>query len=407
MSEILIDNFNEYQYLFEIVSAVINSKRVPKPINKINIETLYKISRENKFDSYLLYALNDNTIENVTEEFLQKAYFSLTKSINRSSVIDKTFCDIINLFEKNQIKNITLKGNYIKNYYPENELRYMIDIDILVNEYDMKKIDELLKNEGYLFKTSGNIENEYTSKDGVSIEIHKNLLNNTKKNNDFFDNVWDNAIIRKNYKYAYYLDEVTFYLYMVKHCLKHFFSGGFSARMVLDFYVFDMFISSEKINNEKNKKLKEINLYVFAKRIEEISNRWFSINGQGVEFNLLDKYIIENKAMCNKQNFVLVNAVAIDKKGKKINRINYLSSKVFLSYKNLSKYYSNLLGKPYMYLFYYFCYLGCRLKQLFSKGVKFKTLSEINDIENKKENITDMKNLISYFEIDDFIEYGG
>ncbi len=407
MSDVKIENYNEYSYLFQIVSSVINKEVITKPKTDIDIEILYRISRENKFDSYLFYALNELSDYDISEEIHQKAYCSLTNSINRATLLEKTLNEIVNLFEENGIKNIVLKGSYIKNYYPQIEFRFMVDLDILINENDLNLIDKILEKAGYKFYKSGNIEYEYISPDNVNVEFHKDLLDNTKKNYACFDDVWEKADIREGYNFSYYMDKVTYYTYITEHCLKHFFAGGFSARMILDFYIFNKYILDDKIKNEIEYKLKETKLHGFSKQLEEISNRWFAFNGEGLKYNLIDKYIVDNKSMCNKLNIVLVTAVSLENKGKKSNKFNYLLSKVFISYKNLSKYYSNLSGKPYLYPFYYILYLIKRVKQVFDKDNKFKTFDDINKLDENRKNIEDMKKIMNTFKIEEFIEYGG
>ena len=407
MDNFKITNYKEYKYLFKVVASVVNNCTAPTPPEDINYDVLYKISVVNKLDSFLVYSINKNNKSLLPIDFQENCYVSMSKSLNRAKKIDNTLNMIVGLFEENKINNIQLKGSYIKKYYPQIELRYMVDMDILISESDEKIASDLLKNNGFKLMKSGEVDDLYISPNNILLELHRKVVDETKKNSNYFSSLWDEKINAGEYKYSYYLEESMFYTFMVEHCLKHFFAGGFSARMLLDFYIFNSIIMNDNIKKEVENKLSKIELIGFAKELEEISNRWFSFDGEGLLETCEDAYVVNNGDMATVSNIVITQAIALEKSGVNITTSNYLFSKVFISKKNLQKYYNVLQVKPYLYPIFYCKYLGFRFKQIFSKTDRFNSFNDIKNIKNSSDEINNTKNLIKKFDIEQFIEYGG
>ena len=104
-------------------------------------------------------------------ESFKKSYIS---AVYLSSLQDFGVEELDEKLAEQGIEYIPVKGYVIKNLYPEPELRTMSDIDILIQEKDRLKTDEILKNLGY--ERQGLGSNVWTYKRGmVTFEIHINL----------------------------------------------------------------------------------------------------------------------------------------------------------------------------------------------------------------------------------------
>ena len=82
---------------------------------------------------------------------------------------------ISNLFEKNKINYVFLKGSafLLQNYFDDLKIRMVGDIDILVHSKNLQKAEQILKNEG--FKNPNGIQNDFTGEIIGKKNRHMNL----------------------------------------------------------------------------------------------------------------------------------------------------------------------------------------------------------------------------------------
>ena len=69
-------------------------------------------------------------------------------SLNQSEHIKKV-AQLLNSFNEAQIPVIVLKGVVLRYLYPAPDLRTMNDVDVLVHEEDLRKVESLLTSLGY------------------------------------------------------------------------------------------------------------------------------------------------------------------------------------------------------------------------------------------------------------------
>lgn len=163
------------------------------------------------------------------------------------------FCRVYKEFSKENIFPVVVKGIICRSLYGElGEHRTSGDEDILVEEKDFKKIDEILRSLGYLpderyyTEDIGNavFEIPYTSLNGdFRIEVHFTPLGRNSEMfvnmNSYFSSVFTefreevaNSTVFRT------LNHTEHFLFLIFHALKHFIFSGVGIRQILDILLY-------------------------------------------------------------------------------------------------------------------------------------------------------------------------
>jgi len=141
-----------------------------------------------------------------THNNLESLYYQhLAKNLCQFNELD----NILSLFEDQHIDVILLKGAELsKNYYPDQSLRPMFDIDLLVRECDMKHAKKCLMSQGFSFQKGpfSLTENNYKERHfhypyiknvfntSVVIELHKDIASPSDVIHNNIQDFWNNAV---------------------------------------------------------------------------------------------------------------------------------------------------------------------------------------------------------------------
>ncbi|WP_066716518.1 nucleotidyltransferase domain-containing protein [Clostridium sp. Marseille-P299] len=259
-------------YLAELITAQLDG-RIPAPVpNNISVPTLFHIGKSHYLNVLLLKSIMQLEVEEAQKEKAKQEVLScILKSATQKNELKK----ILDCFEKNRIKNHPMKGCILKQVYSVAELREMSDIDILVEENNMGKVQKLLAELGYELKYQEAQHDIYIKKPYMVVEIHRSLYNariDTYQFNYFGTFQKSRLIPGKSYTYEFSKED--FYIYMIAHMAKHFYETGCGIRNLVDIYVFlekyKQIIDKDYLNQE----LIKCGLYKFAQYMEELSYTW-------------------------------------------------------------------------------------------------------------------------------------
>jgi len=166
---------------------------------------------------------------------LKQAYY---KTFSRSTILYEHFRNIIKVFNLHTIPVIALKGIFLSEWlYQDIGLRQFSDIDLLVKEEDGKRCITILEQLGYKKQQSDKLSVFVESKfeivhyppmtlNGVSIEIHIRLHQNTESYNVIIPQLWkssNKSIINGVQVNSLAINDLLIYLCL--HLDKHFRSG--------------------------------------------------------------------------------------------------------------------------------------------------------------------------------------
>ena len=207
---------------------------------------------------------------------LKKSTF--ISAVQQSKHIKET-AKILELFNKNNIPVIVLKGLVIRNYYPMPDLRTMCDSDVIIHKEDLEKVRTLLLNEGFREEEDAGHHIAFL-KFGFNLEVHWTLANETfrKGQECFQEHIWNDA--RKIQvdgvdTLALSLEDQA--LHFCAHMASHMAISGFGVRQLADLV---LLVEHEGKNINWNnfiEKAKKSGLYKFSLGMFKVCNYLFNM----------------------------------------------------------------------------------------------------------------------------------
>lgn len=320
---------NTIYILFSVLRSVFHSNQMSDADKQLVTDDLVTdvIKLASKHDIAHLVALgllnNDLVVDDTKSQLRQKIF----RAVFRYEKINYELQRICEAFEKANIQFIPLKGSVIRQCYPEAWMRTSCDIDVLVNEEDLKAaVSCLVDNLKYSGEKCGSHDVSLFSRNGVHIELHYSLLEDGRVNNSamILANVWETSYQRDTNPMRHEMSDEMFYFYHIAHMAKHFENGGCGIRPFIDLWILDGIQEADK--DKRDELLQKGNLLKFANVARKLSRIWFSNESYDDISQQMEDYILRGGVYGNIENCITVQQ---QKKG---GRMNYALSKVFIPY---------------------------------------------------------------------------
>lgn len=299
----------EAKSLLEIVKCFLLEKDCV--VNRdIDEEKLYHLAKVNNVSNFLEnWAQKYGKLEKIKNQIEQDYITQIVKDTNQNIEIEK----ILNAFEENHIKTLIVKGAVIKDIYPQNYMRQMCDIDILVEPNNFKKAAKIMKDMGYQKYYNYEKHLIFTKSPFVVVELHRKLV--LKKEViafDYFNNIWPFCIKYKDYENIYQLDVDNAYIFCIYHLLIHFKITGITIKDILDVYLYHETYQDVLNYDALNKVFQDLDILDFAENIKHIAYKWFGTDKID-DFDEVENFILQGRSLNNKVNY------AIEKNNGKLN----------------------------------------------------------------------------------------
>lgn len=367
----------------EIDGSFLSNDEEAGKLSETVAEKLFKLSAAFDCSHIVGFSLHKNDLlpeGEIKHKFESQIRLALFRYETQNAELDA----IKEVFEKNNIDFIPLKGAVIRDYYPEPWFRQSCDIDILVRENDVSGAIKTLEQElGYNTKSKNYHDYSLFSESGVHLELHFNIKENTDKLDGVLQNAWNYARKKdeKSRDYAFSTEFLLFHLYA--HTAYHFLSGGCGIKPILD----DCILKNKLDYDEKelNELLSAGGIKEFADKIGQLGKVWFENKEHGELTKAMEKYILSGGVYGSGKNKTVV--LRTEKKGK----TRSVASRLWLPYKNLVIEYPSLKGKRILQPFYEFL----RWCRLFKKDVRKRTFAEIrNNAETDEKTVQETEKML-------------
>ncbi|MBE5739539.1 MAG: hypothetical protein E7352_05595 [Clostridiales bacterium] len=335
--------------LFALLRFEVNSAELCESdknlITEDVLKGLYNLSKRHDLAHLVGDALDKNGLlldgSEAQKRFLKERNMAVYRYEQLQYELDRV-CEV---FEKEKIPFIPLKGAVVRQYYPEPWMRTSCDIDILVKRKDVTNAIQILKRK--LGFTSDEVESSHDislfSVSGMHLELHFDLTEGDKYGKEILSKIWSYAKPKKDLGFHNVIPDEVLYVYHITHMIKHFEYGGCGIKPFVDLWVLYRVLDLRK---ETDVFLKIAKVERFERVVRQLSLVW----GQNAEHNELTKqmaeYIFRGGVYGTMGNRVLTQQTKRGGKGK------YLFSRLFPSYKSLAIKYPSLKKYPILYPFY-------------------------------------------------------
>ena len=276
------------KYFLEMVSASIQGLPIPSCPENISGDLIYKLSVRNAVQGILYLAVQSGavTLSAETEAKLQKSYMAI---LAREATQQEEIEYIRSAFNEKNIEFMFLKGTHLKSLYPVPEMRFMVDMDILVKEKNMNKGGELILARGFTQEMNNGKDIVLVKKPFLTIELHKMLFVEDYFMHDYFTSVWNRVELVNGCEYKMPLNDL--YVYTLAHLTEHYLEAGSCFRPLMDLYLMEKAYSKLDFDYI-NKQFEIIGIEKFAKKIRQLYKCAFD----GAEYNddlvLMENYIV-------------------------------------------------------------------------------------------------------------------
>ncbi len=276
------------KYFLDMVSASIKGLPVPPCPENISGELIYKLSVRNTVQGILYLAAKSGavTLSAETESKLQKSYMA---TLAREATQQEEIEYIRSAFNEENIEFMFLKGTHLKSLYPIPEMRFMVDMDILVKEQNMGKGGKLILARGFTQEMNNGKDIVLVKKPFLTIELHKMLFVEDYFMHDYFASVWDRVKKISDYEYKMPINDL--YVYTLSHLAEHYLEAGSCFRPLMDLYLMEK-TYSELDFDYINEQFKILGIDKFALKIRQLYECAFD----GAEYNddliTMENYIV-------------------------------------------------------------------------------------------------------------------
>ena len=342
------------KYILSLLKSILNNSIPPEKPEDVSFEKVYSIAKYHNIANMLFYAiekLKNKPAPELLKKWKEISYKCVSRDIIQKLELDK----LLNSFEKNQIKNIVLKGFELKKLYPKSDMRFMSDIDILISKKDAEKVLLLMNELGYKTISYGKEKDDVYFKDPImNVEIHNALFDvQYKEYNSLFKPLEDMKNIIPKTKYQYNFSDEDFFLFLFIHTVKHYLSYGIGIRAVMDIYLY--LKAKEKTLNWSyiNNSLQKLKLLEFFKVFNHFTKTWFEDEEESEIDIEIGKYIFNSGTYGNTKNNrlnILFSAKEISIKKSKVKSI---FSIIFPSLEIMQISYPILKKLPFFLPFFY------------------------------------------------------
>ena len=175
------------------------------------------------------------------EKFPAELQEKLRKSCGAAAVRQCAQQDLLSAvrtqFTEENIDFMLLKGSHLKALYPAPELRFMVDMDVLVRESDLLRAKEILLGFGLETEFDNGKDIIFVKKPFLTVELHRSLFQEDYFMYPYFSTAWERA--EKCGAREWRMTDSDLYVYTLAHLAEHYTAAGSCFRPVMDLYLLE------------------------------------------------------------------------------------------------------------------------------------------------------------------------
>ena len=263
-------------YLIELLRAAIKDVKPAEKPEDVRWNDVLNLAVYHQVDE-MVYAAMEKLEEQPQGELAEK----WRKQHERNQLINM----LQNMEADSIIQEVTgagydilpLKGALMKTMYPKEEYRQMADLDYLVEESQINKIQPIMENLGYLSDDVGleDSHDVYVKRPYMEVEVHRRLLPPTEENHWHTDTIWERLVPDESNPHLLHMTWEDYYLFHLLHFEKHYSMGGSGIKSIVDQYYLMKNYGDKLDWDYIHKLLSKMNYVAFEKMCRELSEAWF------------------------------------------------------------------------------------------------------------------------------------
>lgn len=300
---------NECQYLLHLIKCVLNDTQPEEKPAELSFEKLMRIARKHDVANIAYYGVEK--LKNKPDDELNKKWAEARdKAIIREFTQTYEFETLTQALVSEKIRHLCLKGIWLKDLYPQRDMRTMSDIDILVDDENTGRIKDIMASLGYEGVPDDDEDDDhhdaYRKKPIMLVEMHRQLFGNN--GNVYFEilpDPWKQAY--EDSPYVWKFNENWAFLYIFAHLEKHYSKQGTGIRSIMDIYVYLKHKEKELDWEYIYSELDKIGKSQICRDIIQLSNIWFGDAETSPKYEKMAEFIFGSGLYGNKMHSILNN----------------------------------------------------------------------------------------------------
>ena len=298
----MTDIMKTKEYFIKMVASIICEQPVPAFPTDADVKQLYRLCTNNAVQSILYLAIKNGNIV-VDDSFERSLRDKYMLNLMRDTMQDEERAFIREKFAEENIDFMLLKGSHLKDLYPFPEIRYMVDMDVLVHEEDLEKGSKLMLERGFNQYKDNDKDIIFTKNPGLTIELHQMLFIKDYFMHKHFTDVWEKALKVSDHEYKMSYNDL--YIYTLAHLAEHYMTAGSCFRPIMDLFLMEKKLSEELDFSYINEQFKKIGIDKFAIKIRKLYNCMFADGEYDDDLTMMENYIILGAPVKNAEEVAL------------------------------------------------------------------------------------------------------
>ena len=276
------------EYFLSCVAAVINGGDTPDMPEDVEPEKVFELAVRNASQTLLYYA-NENrrVFPDVVSLKLKKAFQA---AVMRETGQQAEIAKIRTEFAEKSLDFMLLKGAHLKGLYPKSEMRFMVDMDVLVKAEDVEAAKEILLTHGLRQQMNNEKDIVLVKAPFLTVELHNSLFVEDNYMHGYFTGVWDRAQPTGDGEYA--MSDNDLYIYTLAHLAEHYTAAGSCFRPVIDIYLMNEKYADRLDRAYIEAELEKLELCEFEKKIRSLGECIFKGAQYDDALTLMENYIV-------------------------------------------------------------------------------------------------------------------
>ena len=364
------------KYFLNCVAAVINGGEIPAMSGDVDEKTVFSLAVRNSAQALLYFANEESRIfsDELTLKLKKSYQAAMLREMSQQAEIEK----IRKEFAESGISFMLLKGSHLKALYPKPEMRFMVDMDVLVRKADVEKAREILISHGLRQSMNNGKDIVLLKEPFLTVELHNTLFIEDYYMYDYFLGVWDRA--EKVSDFEYKMSDADLYIYSLAHLAEHYTTAGACFRPTMDIYLMNKKVSvlnTQEAREYISAELEKLELNSFEENIKKVGLHIFEGGQLDGNTELMEKYIVFGPPVKHAAQAAKANK----------SKSSRIISALFPGLRHMKNIYPVLEKLPFLLPFMWIARI---IKNLFNKNAKTRLESiESTDISDYKvlENI--------------------
>lgn len=283
------DTMETKEFFLKLVAASIADAPIPKLPTDVNFSMLAKLAYRNAVQSILYLALRGQR-ENVPTEIFTRLEKSYQAGLLREAAQQTQLHALRTAFGEAKIDFMLLKGSHLKSLYPSPEMRFMVDMDILVHEQDAERAQKIILSRGFHTEFDNGKDLVLIKKPFLTIELHRSLFQPDYALYPYFTAVWDR--VEQASEREFKMPPNDLYVYTLAHLAEHYTAAGSCFRPVMDLFLMEQRWGGRLDFFYIEAQFQSLGIAEFAENIRALGKAMFLGGEKSDTLRMMENYVV-------------------------------------------------------------------------------------------------------------------